>query len=297
VGGGLVAAMLLGWGLPFGAVAPPPAPEGETFWTTEERPVRLRLLTPAPGKTGQGIFLMAAVPLKRGCEYGGGITRIFDPQVTALPPAGPPETYRAHVWRRHGVPCGPGVRIVERPIHLETRRPGTYRFVSGETTIITVKVSGRAPKVPDQSAARRCRFDRECWVTDVCVPSKQGPAELGICAEICGDALDCGERRCDRGQGIVGICTDRSATCDAQHPCGLGQICKERRCAWPWPPRLLRHDECETDRACEPDLFCIKPDGAVGAHGHCEMLCGAGLPACPDHHDCSGRGTCDPVPE
>ncbi|HXU07310.1 MAG TPA: hypothetical protein VN903_40440 [Polyangia bacterium] len=295
----LVTALLLAWGAPIAPTAPPPAPDGDTFWTTLERPVRLRLLTPAAGRTGQAIFLMAALPLEQSCEYGAGITWVLDPSAPARPPpAGPPQAFRGHVWRRHGVPCDPVVRIVEHPIHVETRSPGTYRFVSGEGAIITVKVSGRAPKFPDQSAARRCRFDEACWVTDVCVPSKRGAAELGICAEICGDDLDCGSRRCDRRRGIVGVCAEGSyVACDARHPCGLGQICKDRRCEWPSPPRERRHDECETDRTCAPDLFCVKPDAAGAAHGRCEMLCGAGLPPCPDHHECNGQGTCRYIPE
>src|SRR5262245_35907732 len=132
---GLAGALLL-WGVPADAVAPAPEPRTDTFWTAEERPVRLRLLSPAVRRTGQSIFLRATVSIEESCVHPGPVFEVRDV------PAGSPRQFRARVWRQNGAPCEPVSKLAEQPIHRHTRAPGTVRFASG-STVIEVKVSGK----------------------------------------------------------------------------------------------------------------------------------------------------------
>lgn len=284
---GFAGALLL-WGVPIAVTSPTVPPEG-TFWTVEERPVRLRLLSPAERRTGQTIFLEASVELDESCLHPGPVFPVIDR------PAGSPRQFRAHVWRQHGAPCDRVSRSVTQPIEAPTRRPGTVRFAAG-STVIEVKVSGKPHDRDrdDDASSRPCRFDDDCWVTDVCVPRKSNPTGLGICAEICGGAFDCAPGRCDRGPAIVGICSDRVVGCDARHPCEWGQVCTRGGYCY-WPTRLdsgSRHD-CQSDADCGPGLKCFKRGGANAAHGRCELLCNSSHMACEGAHECRGVGICE----
>ena len=267
--------------------ATPPAPTGP-FWTVEERPVRLRLLSPAARRTGQSIFLQATIELEESCVYPGPVFEVRDA------PAGSPRQFRAHVWRQNGVPCERVTRLAEQPIHRPTDAPGTVRFASGNT-VIEVKVSGKpySRELDDDRGTRPCRFDEDCWVTDVCVPRKSDPAGLGICAEICGGAFDCPNGRCDRGPGIVGICSDRVAGCSARRRCEWGQVCtRGQYCDWPTALSSSSRHACQTDPDCGQGLKCFKRDAAA-PRGRCEMLCNGANMACEGTHACRGVGICE----
>jgi hypothetical protein len=287
---GIAGALLLcGAPVDADAAAAPPPPANGSFWTAEERPVRLRLLSPAARRTGQSIFLQATISLDESCVYPGPVFEVRDA------PAGSPQKFKARVWRQNGVPCERVSRFAEQPLHRPTYKPGTVRFASGNT-VIEVKVSGKPQDRDrdDDASSRPCRFDDDCWVTDVCVPRKRDPAGLGICAEICGGAFDCAPGRCDRGPAIVGICSDRVVGCNEQRACEWGQVCT-RGGYCHWPTRLdsgSRH-ACQNDPDCGPGLKCFKRDGANAAHGRCELLCNSSNMACEGAHECRGVGICE----
>lgn len=291
----VLAGALLLCGAPVAADAARAAPQPPTgtFWTVEERPVRLHLLSPAARRTGQSIFLRATISLEESCVYPGPVFEVRDV------PAGSPRQFRAHVWRQNGAPCKRVSRLVEQPIDEPTQAPGTVRFVSETRTVITVKVSGkhRDRELDDDAGSRPCRFDGDCWVTDVCVPRKSDPAGLGICGEICGRGMDCPSGRCDTGPGIVGLCRDRVSGCDERHTCEWGQVCAARNvrgsCRWPTALNSTTRHECQTDEACDPGLKCFKKDGPTAERGRCEMLCNSAGMACDSQHQCDGVGICE----
>jgi len=264
----------------------------EAFWTAEERPVRLSLLSPNVRHAGQGIFLMASLSIEESCVHPGPVLR----EVPGAA-AGSPRQFRARVWRRHGVPCGRVDRVVEEPIHLHTQAAGTFRFDSGDGTVIEVKVSGKAPDIPlDDRERRTCRFDGDCWVTDVCVPRKDNPAGVGLCGQICGNDLDCPSGTCNRKPGVVGICAERTTWCDDRHPCGWGRACRMTRvggvCGWPTELRASTRGACRTDRECGAGLKCFKEGGKDAASGRCQLLCSSGRMSCTGAHICRD-GICE----
>ncbi len=289
---GLLGALLL-WGAPVDAVSPPPSRSTGTFWIAEERPVRLRLLFPAALQTGQGIFLIASVTLEQSCEYPG-------PLLAARGvPAGAPEQFRARIWRQLGASCEPAHSVVEQPLHIPTRSSGTLRFDSGDGHVIAVKVSGkpRDGALHHDAGSRPCRFDDDCWPTDVCVPRKGDPTGPGVCGEICGDRLDCWSGNCDMKRGIVGICKDPIAACDQHHSCSWGQVCKRRGgvswCQWPTELSGASRHDCRSDRECDPGLKCFKQAADTASGGRCQMLCSSGVMACTNGHECAGEGICE----
>ena len=289
---GLAGALLL-CGAPVdadAAPASPPAPAGP-YWTVEERPVRLRLLSPAARQTGQAIFLGATIWPEESCVFSGPAFEVRDL------PAGSPRQFRARVWRRHGVQCGPVSRLVEQPLHVPTHAPGTVRFASADGGVITVQVSGkpRHRAVDDHAGKGPCRFDDDCWVTDVCVPRKDDPAGFGICGEICGAPVDCPSGRCDHARGIVGLCSDGKVGCSKRRPCEWGQVCGGRRgagfCQWPTALSSTTRHDCRSDDDCDPGLKCFQHEG--NARGRrCEMLCNSANMQCAEGHICR-RGICE----
>jgi len=295
---GLAGALLL-WGVPVdstsatSATAPPAADATGTFWTSEERPARLRVVWPtAQGRTGQGIFLIASVDLEQSCEYPGPVFQVRDTT------AGAPRSLRALVWRKHGIACDPAFRRVEQPLHVLTETPGPIRFESGGRTF-EVEVSGRPSngKFDARTSSRPCRFDDDCWVTDVCVPRKSDPAGLGICAEICGSSIDCIVGRCDHAPGIVGICSERAGGGDERASSAWGQVCRRRgrtaSCHWPTELNMRTRHDCRSDQECDPGLKCFRRPTGPAATGRCELLCSSARMACTNAHECSGEGICE----
>jgi hypothetical protein len=288
---GLAGALLL-WGAPIAATAPPPAaPQSGGFWTAEEHPARLRLVSPATRRTGQGIFLRAIISIEESCVYPGPVFWAPDS------PVGAPRQIRARVWRQHGVACNPVARLVEQPLHVWTREPGTVRFASGDNSVFEVKVSGKHDErgLDDDRGKGGCRFDDDCWVTDVCVPRKSDPLGPGICAEICDGPIDCVSGRCDRRRGIVGICSDRTGGC-SERPCDWGQVCSGppavASCGWPTQlSQWTRHD-CKSDNDCDAGLRCFQREGQATRRS-CEMLCSSANMECEGKHACRGVGICE----
>jgi hypothetical protein len=288
-----LAGALLLWGAPIAPTAPPAAPERDGFWTAEERPVRLRLVSPATRRTGQGIFLRATISLEASCVHPGPVFWIPDSS------AGAPRQLRARVWRQHDVACDRVARLVEQTLHVWTREPGIVRFVSGDdNSVIEVKVSGKpySRGLDDDRGKGPCRFDEDCWVTEVCVPRKSDPLGPGICAQICDGPIDCVSGRCDRGPGIVGICSDRTGGCSESHPCEWGQVCGGPRgfgfCRWPTQlSQWTRHD-CKTDNGCDPGLKCVQREGEHPRR-RCEMPCSSAHMECEGKHACRDDGICE----
>jgi hypothetical protein len=277
---------------PLDAATLPLPTADDVFWTAEERPVRLRLVSPNVRRAGQGIFLMSTVSLEESCVYPGPLIEVRGA------PAGSPRQFRARVWRRHGVPCDRVDRLVEEPIHWPTRSAGTMRFDAGDGTVIEVKVSGKAPHIPlDDRDRRTCQFDDDCWATDLCVPKKSNPTGIGICGETCGSDLDCPSGNCNRKPGLVGICADRTTSCDDERrPCGWGQVCKRAggygTCEWPTELSAWTRGDCKTDRDCGVGLKCFKRNGEGAASGRCQMLCSSGGMSCTGAHICRD-GICE----
>jgi hypothetical protein len=289
---GLLGALLL-WGAPVDAVATPRSQSADTFWTSEERPARLRVVSPtAQRRTGQGIFLIASVDLEQSCEYPGPVFEVRNG------PAGSPRKFRARVWRKHGVACTPAVRQVEQPLHLPTDAPGPMRFESDGRTF-DVEVSGPPPKnnFDARTSSRPCRFDGDCWVTELCVPRKNDPAGLGVCAEICGTSIDCVVGRCDHAPAIVGICSERAAGGDERDSSEWGQVCgrhgRAASCHWRTELNMWTRHDCRSDQECDPGLKCFHREATPAATGRCELLCSSARMACTGAHQCSVEGICE----
>jgi len=281
-------------GIPFDATTLPLPSTPATFWTSEERAVVVRLLSPAVRKSQQSIFLVVRVSLPLTCEYAGPV---FE---TPGDPAKPIE-YRARIWHRHGGDCDPVDRIVERVIAVHTYEPRTFRFLLAGSATATVEVKGPPRNAPrddrDRPAGAPCRSNTDCSPPDFCVPDRRDASGPGTCGQICNQNLDCHGGRCDRDRGIVGICVSETVPCDDRHPCAWGQICRARRsglatCEWPTRLRADVQRDCLSDGACSAGLKCLKETAAADAPGRCRMLCTSKEMACEGKHACQKGGVC-----
>jgi hypothetical protein len=281
-------------GIVFDATTLPSPSTPETFWTSEERAVAVRLLSPSVRKSQQSIFLAARVSLPITCEYAGPVLeKRGDP--------GKPIEYRARIWHRHGGDCDPVDRIVERVIAVQTYEPRTFHFLLAGSATATVEVKGPRADVPladhDRPAGTRCQSNTDCWPPDFCVPDRRDPGGPGTCGQICNQDIDCHGGRCDHERGIVGVCANETAPCDDRRPCPWGQVCRARRSGLAtcgWPTRLTAHvqRDCLSDGACSPGLKCLKETPAADAPGRCRMLCTSKEMACEGKHTCQESGVC-----
>jgi hypothetical protein len=284
-------------GIPFDAttLAAPSSPD--TFWTSEARPVVVRLLSPPLREAGQSIFLVARIWLPLTCEYAGPVS-----EETRRDP-GAPIAYRARIWHRHGGDCDRVDRNVDRVIAVPTHEPRSFRFLLTGSATATVEVKGPAPNVPpadrDRREGSRCRADADCETADVCVPDRSDAGGPGTCARICNQNIDCAGGRCDHDRGIVGVCAPDAARCDDRHPCPWGQSCRGKTCAWPTPLTAHVQGDCRSDGACRLGLMCLKDVATAEAAGRCRRLCTSSEMSCGGKHACrepSIHGTDDAVP-